>query len=394
MPQTFDIVIAGGAIIGSSLAYFLSAHPDFKGRVAVIEKDLTFERSSTVRSASSIRQQFTTAINIDIAKFGIHFLKNAEAYLGLPDETTGVQFIERGYLLLADAAKRPSMEANVAFQQRHDVPVRFLELDELARQFPWINLDGLVGAATTSEGEGWFDANILLNALRRKAAAGGITYIQDEVATLNQGAGGRIDSVSTKTGVTYGCGLFVNATGAIANDLSKQVGLPIPVTPRKRVVFVVDCRQSFPNGTTVIDPNGLTIRPEGARWIVHFPPTPESDVDTTDIDTIDHDEFQDRIWEPLAHRVPAFEASKVTSVWAGLYDFNVFDHNALLGIVDAVPNMVFANGFSGHGVMQGPAVGRGLAEFIVEGAYRSIDLSPLWVGRFFENRPLEEKNVF
>jgi len=393
MTDTYDIIIAGGAIIGSSTAFFLSARKDFKGRVLVIEKDPSYQFSSTVRSASSIRQQFSTAINIDISKFGIHFLKNAESFLGLPDDPAGVHFIERGYLLLADAQGRPAMEERIRFQQQHDVPVRFYEKDEVAKLFPWINLEGLVGAATTTEGEGWFDANILLNALRRKAIANGVTYVKDTVTKVIQGPGGKVTGVECASGTQYGCGLLVNATGATGTILADQVGLSIPVVPRKRVVFVVDCRQSYDNGTTVIDPNGLTIRPEGSRFIVHFPPEPATDKDTTDLE-VDYNEFEARVWEPLAYRFPAFEAAKVTSAWAGLYDFNWFDHNALLGTVDAAPNFVFANGFSGHGVMQGPAVGRGLSELLIDGNYTSLDLSDLWVGRWFAKKPLEEKNVF
>jgi len=186
---------------------------------------------------------------------------------------------------------------------------------------------------------------------------------------------------------------LVNATGAYAGLFSEKVGLRIPVDPRKRTVFVVNCPTELTNCTTVIDSDGLTFRPEGRSYIIHLGPEPDNDPITFDLD-IDHTDFDKRIWERLAHRVPAFEALRMVSAWAGHYDFNPFDHNALLGTMPQVPNFVFANGFSGHGVMQAPAVGRGIAELITYGSYRTLDLSPLSVSRYFENSPLQELNVY
>jgi len=394
MSRTYDVVIAGGAIIGSSIAYFLSAHRDFSGRrILVVEKDPSYQFSSTVRSASSIRQQFSTAINIRISQYGIEFLRDANELLAVNGESPGIHFHERGYLLLADETSLPTMRERVAFQQSHGVAAEILAPAQVLERFPWLSVEGIAGAATTRRGEGWFDAQMLLNAIRRRAIANGVRYEAAEVTDLERGAGGRIAAARLSSGETISCGWLVNATGAWAGDFAGKIGLRIPVDPRKRVVFVVDCPTPLPNGTTIIDPNGLTFRPEGRLHIVHFPPPPEADLVGYDL-SIDHGEFEARVWEPLARRVPAFEQVKVTSAWAGYYDFNPFDHNALLGTVPAAPNFVFANGFSGHGVMQAPAVGRGIAELLITGAYQTLDLGALAATRYFEGRPLEEKNVF
>jgi FAD-dependent oxidoreductase domain-containing protein 1 len=393
MRHGYDVVIVGGAIIGSSIAYFLSVNPRFKRRVLVVERDPTYQSSSSAKSASSIRQQFTTAINIEISQFGVEFLKNCEQYLGAPGRTTGVEFTERGYVLLTDPQGLAALKEKVRFQRDHGVNVVLFDNAGLEERYPWLNTEGLAGGATTLSGEGWFDAYILLQAFRRKAIENGVEYAAEDVTSVHIDSTGHASSVHLSKRGEISCGALINAAGAWSGTLAKeQLGVTIPVSPRKRVVFVVDNGQSLINGTTVVDPNGLTFRPEGRQYIVHFPPRPEDDREGFDL-TIDFEEFEARVWEPLALRVPAFEQARVTSAWAGYYDFNAFDHNALLGILPERPNVVFANGFSGHGVMQAPAVGRGIAELIAHGRYTSLDLSPLWVGRVAAGKPLEEKNV-
>ena len=134
------------------------------------------------------------------------------------------------------------------------------------------------------------------------------------------------------------------------------------------------------------------MRPEGAGFICGTAPPPERDPDFEDFD-VDYGLFEEIIWPSIAARVPAFEAIKPGRAWAGFYDVNLFDQNPIVGRAPEVPNFYFANGFSGHGLQKSPAVGRGLSELILHGAYRSLDLSPLGVERLAENRPAPEKNV-
>jgi FAD-dependent oxidoreductase domain-containing protein 1 len=393
MNRSYDVVIAGGAIIGSAIAHFLASRPAFRGRVLVVEKDPSYATSSTVKSASSIRQQFSTAINIRISQFGIAFLRGANEALAVGGDSPGIHFTERGYLLLANEETLPVMRERVEFQIRHGVDAELLDPAEIGRRFPWLNLEGIAGAATTRRDEGWFDAQMLLNAFRRKAISNGAEYVAAEVTGVERDRSGHVVAALLDGGERIECRWLVNATGPYAGGFGALVGLRIPVDPHKRVVFVVDCPTPLPGGTTIIDANGLTFRPEGRGHIVHLPPPADQDPVTTDL-SIDHDDFEARIWPLLAARVPAFEAARVTSAWAGHYDFNPFDHNALLGVHPSAPNFVFANGFSGHGVMQAPAVGRGIAELIADGRYTTLDLSPLDVTRYFDGRPLHEKNVY
>jgi glycine/D-amino acid oxidase-like deaminating enzyme len=165
------------------------------------------------------------------------------------------------------------------------------------------------------------------------------------------------------------------------------------VVPRRRNVYSFSCRTKIPNVPLVIDPSGVYFRPDEPHYIGGFSPRDgEEDPDTLDL-TVDLAAWEDRVWPAIAHRVPDFEAVKMRRAWAGHYEVNTVDHNAIIGPHTEIPNLIFANGFSGHGLQQAPAVGRGLAELIIHGAYRAIDLSPLGYERIAEGRPLRELNV-
>ncbi|MEO9190623.1 MAG: FAD-binding oxidoreductase, partial [Acetobacteraceae bacterium] len=148
----------------------------------------------------------------------------------------------------------------------------------------------------------------------------------------------------------------------------------------------------IPSCPLVIDASGIWFRPEGGMFICGVSPPEERDAEDFGLD-VDHDIFPDELWPVLAERVPAFEALKVVNSWAGHYEYNVFDHNGILGAQPDVPNLIFATGFSGHGLQQSPAVGRGISELIAFGEYRTLDLRPLSVERILENRPLLELNI-
>lgn len=185
------------------------------------------------------------------------------------------------------------------------------------------------------------------------------------------------------------CDWAVNAAGAWAKPLIDATGFNLPVHGRKRCVFVFSSPAETPDCPLVIDPSGLWFRPEGQYWICGL--TPENDVNDPPLE-VDYDLF-DQAWLTLAERVPGFEAIRMQRAWAGYYEFNTFDHNAILGPHPSLPNLLLANGFSGHGLQQAPAVGRGLSEWIIDGCYTSLDLSPLSAQRIIDNKPLIERNV-
>ena len=183
------------------------------------------------------------------------------------------------------------------------------------------------------------------------------------------------------------------AAGAWSGRVAAMLDIAIPVAPRKRMVFVVACRSDLPRCPLVIDASGIWFRREGAHFLTgRSPGEDEPDPDEPPL-SVEEDMFFDRIWPTLAARVPAFESLKLASAWAGYYELNLFDHNGIVGRHPALANVVFAAGFSGHGMQHSPATGRGVAELIADGRFTTLDLSPLGWQRVIENRPLWERNV-
>ena len=387
----FDVVIVGGGVIGSAIAYFLANDPGFGGSVAVIERDPTYRTASSALSASGIRQQYSTAINIAIGQFGIAFLRDAPKTLSIDDTQADVALVENGYLFLGDERSVHLMQENHALQRRHDVSVELLGANALKTHFPWLSMDGVALGSLGTAGEGWFDGYSLLQAFRRKAQSLGATYITAEVAAV-QRDGNTIGAVILRDGTRIACGVAVNAAGPHARAVATMAGVALPVEARRRSVFVIDCRRDLPRCPLVIDTSGVWFRPEGRQFITGHSPPEERDPETLEL-AVDHEQFEAEIWPALAHRVPAFESLKVTSSWAGHYEYNTFDQNGIVGPHPEVHNLYLANGFSGHGLQQSPAVGRAVAEWIAYGACRSLDLSPLSIRRILENRPLIERNV-
>jgi len=238
-----------------------------------------------------------------------------------------------------------------------------------------------------------------MNGFKAKARALGAEYVTDEVVAIAR-SGDRITGVTLKSGAVVQAGTVVNASGPRAGLTAQMAGIPLPVEPRKRTLFVFDCAQT-PEGSAavnggrlplMIDPSGVFCRPEGRFFLSGAAPAEDPVVDFDDFEPR-WEEFEDQIWPMLAARSPAFEAIKVVNQWAGHYDFNALDHNLIVGRHPQVQNFLFANGFSGHGLQQGPAAGRGVAELITYGRYRSLDLSEVGYERIIENRPFLEKAV-
>ncbi len=384
-----DVVIVGGGVVGSAIAYFLRM--DGRCRVTVLERDPTYARASSALSASSIRQQYSCPVNIALSQFGIAFLRRVGEHLDVEGEAPAIGLQEPGYLYLAGAGGVEVLQANHAVQVAHDVAVAVLAPDELVERFPWLGVDGVVAGSLGLEGEGWFDGPALMQAFRRKARALGADYRKAEAVGFER-SGATVSAVVTDGGERIPCGIVVNAAGPHARAVARLAGLALPVEARKRSVFVLACREALPGCPLVIDTTGIWFRPEGDRFLAGWSPPEEDDPEDLGLE-VDHWIFEQAVWPALAARVPAFEALKVSGAWAGHYDYNTFDHNGILGCLPEAPNLVFANGFSGHGMQQAAGVGRGISELILHGGYRSLDLSDLHVGRIPAGRPLRELNI-
>jgi FAD-dependent oxidoreductase domain-containing protein 1 len=384
----FDVVIVGGAAIGSSIGYFLTHDLGFTGSVAVIERDPTYAQAATTLSAASIRQQFSCAENIRMSRYGVAFINELKARFG-PEADVG--FRQNGYLILASEPGRDRLAQNHAMQQVEGADIVLMEGAALGAAFPWLATDDLVAGAFGRSGEGWFDAHSLLDLLRRGARRGGVTYLQGEVTGIALGPHA-VEAVTLADGRRIACGILVNAAGPQAGDIAALAGIALPVEPRKRCVFVVACRTPLPGMPLIVDTTGLWVRPEGTVYLCGVPPPEEADPRAEDFD-VDYALFDDVVWPALAHRVPAMEELKLQRAWAGHYDFNTLDQNAIVGPHPILGNFLFANGFSGHGLQQAPAVGRAVAELIVHGRFVSLDLSMFGYERVAAGRRVPELNV-
>jgi glycine/D-amino acid oxidase-like deaminating enzyme len=390
--QRADVVVIGGAIIGSSVATFLASRPDFDGRIVVVERDPTFRTSSTTLSAASIRLQFSTPLNIEISRFGLEVVRHPERWLAVDGEVPDVELIENGYLFLATEAGLATLEHNHAVQRALDVPVVLLTPAELRQRFDWIETGDLAGASLGLGDEGWFDAYALLQGFRRRARSLGVVERIGEVVALEHSAE-RVRGVRLADGSLIEADWVVNAAGPRAAEVAAMAGVELPVRPRKRLVYHVEAPVSLGAAPLTIDPSGVYFRPEGPAYIAGFSPRDGADdPDTLDL-TADRGPFESLVWPALAHRVPAFDRLRLLDAWAGHYEVNTLDHNAIVGPHPAVRNLLFANGFSGHGLQQAPAVGRALAEWIATGRYETLDLSSLGYERVERGEPIRELNV-
>ncbi|MFK8252665.1 NAD(P)/FAD-dependent oxidoreductase [Ancylobacter terrae] len=386
--ETFDVVIVGGAIMGAMTAYFLTLDPAFSGRVAVIERDASFAHSSTTLSAASLRQQFSIPENIRMSLFGLDFIRTARERFGEEGEWG---WHEGGYLILASAAGLPILDANHRVQKAEGADIDLLDAQALARTFPWLRVEDLAAGAYGRSGEGWFDAHAYLAAVRRAAKRQGAVLIDGEVSAIERAAD-RITGVVLTDGRRIGCGALVNAAGPRAGRVAGLAGIALPVEGKKRCVFVVHCRTPLPGLPLLVDPTGFYIRPEGAYHICGAPPLgddPDADGDFE----VDWSVFEEGIWPNLAHRIPAMEELKPVRAWAGHYEMNLLDHNAVIGPHPEVANFYFLNGFSGHGLQQAPAAGRAIAEWITHGRSVSLDLAVFGYERIAAGRPHAELNI-
>jgi glycine/D-amino acid oxidase-like deaminating enzyme len=386
-----DIVIVGGGVMGASLAYWLT-RLEPEASVAIIERDPTYARASSALSAASIRQQFTTAINIRISQESIAFLRACGELLAIEGEPKpDIGLDEGGYLYLANEANEQSLRAAHAIQMEHSADIALLTPAQLLQRFPWLETADITAGTLGLRGEGWFDGYLLLTAVLRKARSQGAVSIRGEVVKLDLDPnGGKVATVVLADGSRIDCGHVVNAAGPWARGLAALAGVDLPVYARRRTVFVVSCPTPMRPFPLLIDPSGFWIRPEGAGFIAGL--TPEQETDEAPLEP-EYPEFESRLWPALAARMPAFEEARMERAWAGYYEMNEFDHNGIVGLHPEIGNLGFLNGFSGHGMQQGVVVARGLAELILYGRYVGLDLSPLSYERILQGRPLFEANV-
>ena len=393
---SYDVVIIGGAMMGASAAWFLSDDKDFDGKVLVVDRDLTYENTSTMHTNSCMRQQFSGDLNVRISQFAADFVKNLPRYMDNDDRVPDLSIRSFGYMYLADnegfadvlrESQKVQLDAGAATQ--------LMTPDQIKMAYPFYNVDDIVLGSINLVDEGFWDATAVFDWWRKSARERGVEYIENEVVAVNKNASGtRVESVTLISGEVIACGQVLNASGPRADITARMAGIEVPVEPRKRFSWIFSAEQPLDRDLPLtIDPSGVHVRENGGGT---YQCGGHSDIDPAvdpDDFIMDHSIWENHVWPILATRIPQFEAIKVQSEWAGHYAYNTFDHNAILGPHVDVENFFSINGFSGHGLQQSPAMGRGTAEIMVHGKYQTLDMAKFHFDRIPAGRKIIEKAI-
>ena len=393
--NSYDVVIVGGAMLGSSVAWFTATNPDFDGSILVVEKDPTYEFTSTVHTNSCMRQQFSNEVNIRVSQFAADFVKNFREYMGGDERVPHPILQSYGYMYLADNAEfAATLKEGQGIQAKLGAGTKHMTAEEIKADYPFYNLDDILVGNHNLIDEGYFDGNTLFDWWKRSARERGVEYLTNEVVAMTKSTdGSKVESVTLASGEVVSCGTVVNCSGPRAALTAAMAGINIPVEPRKRYTFIFDAETPLDRDLPLtIDPSGVHMRSEGTYYLAGCPPDDDPAVDFDDF-VQDHSIWEEKVWPVLATRIPAFERIKLINSWAGHYAFNTFDQNAIVGPHSKVTNFIFVNGFSGHGFQQSPAMGRGVSELLTYGEYRTLDLSAFGYERIENCEKFPEKAI-
>jgi glycine/D-amino acid oxidase-like deaminating enzyme len=393
--NSYDVVIVGGAMLGSSVAWFTATNPDFDGSILVVEKDPTYEFTSTVHTNSCMRQQFSNEVNIRVSQFAADFVKNFREYMGGDERVPHPILQSYGYMYLADNAEfAATLKEGQGIQAKLGAGTKHMTAEEIKADYPFYNLDDILVGNHNLIDEGYFDGNTLFDWWKRSARERGVEYLTNEVVAMTKSTdGSKVESVTLASGEVVSCGTVVNCSGPRAALTAAMAGIDIPVEPRKRYTFIFDAETPLDRDLPLtIDPSGVHMRSEGTYYLAGCPPDDDPAVDFDDF-VQDHSIWEEKVWPVLATRIPAFERIKLINSWAGHYAFNTFDQNAIVGPHSKVTNFIFVNGFSGHGFQQSPAMGRGVSELLTYGEYRTLDLSAFGYERIEKCEKFPEKAI-
>ena len=394
--SSYDIIIVGGAIMGSSTAWFLTENKDFNGSVLVVERDPNYENCSTAHTNSCMRQQYSTELNVRISQFAADFVKNIRQRMGNDERVPELSIRSFGYMYLADnEAFADVLRESQKVQIGAGAATQLMDAAEIKSNYPFYNVDDIVLGSINKIDEGYWDGATVFEWWRRQARERGVEYVANEVVSMTKNASGsKVESVTLKSGEVISCGTVLNASGPRASRTSEMAGITLPVEPRKRFTWIFKAEQPLDQDLPLtIDPSGVHVRENGGGT---YQCGGHSDIDPA----VDYEDFamdqtlwENHIWPVIATRIPQFESVRLTNEWGGHYSMNTFDHNAIMGPHTEVENFVFLNGFSGHGLQQSPAMGRGTAEYLTYGEYRSLDMSPFNYERIQKNSPIIEKAI-
>jgi len=388
----FDIIIIGGGIIGSATAFFLTQR-GFGGKVAVIEPDPTYEFASTPQGAGGVRRLFSRSENIDMSKFSLEFYRNFAEETGLEPEKADIGFRSQGYLFVTKPEGADILEKNYQFQISKNVPADLLGVEELKNRFPSLGVEDIALGCHSPE-DGWIDPSAALQGFRAAAQQNGVAFIRGRVVSLHAG-NKKVESVQLEDGQCLAGELFLNTAGPWCDEIARMINAELPVKPMCRVQHYWHCSSEIEALPLVKDDSGMFFRPEGDGFAggcpsFAIPPGFNFDFDRGFFANY----FEETVWPLIANRLPKFENIRLRRTWGGHYAQNIFDGNMIIGKFSRdYSNILTACGFSGHGLMHAPAVGRALAELSLNGDFQTLDLNALTIDRIWDNHPYNEFGI-
>ena len=386
--MNYDIVIIGGGIIGSSVAYHL-ARDGRAGTIAVIERDMTYSEAATPRGSGGIRQLFSLPENIEMARYGLDFYKKFDQTMSSKGDQISISFRRQGYLFVSDAGNEKVMEQNFHNQQKMGVKAQLLDNTNLEQLFPSIYNNDLK-LAVYSPDDAWIDAYSALNGFKSKARELGVTYVSEEISSANI-QNKKIKSLKCEEGPTVRGEVFILATGAWSGEIAKYFDVNIPVEPMSRESYFFRCDKEIEPLPFIKTETDLAFRPEGNGFTGGMPDWSVKGGWNWELSPT---RFEDTVWPSLAHRIPAMKTIKLERSWRGHYARNTLDYNAIIGPWAANPhNLLIATGFSGHGIMHAPATGLAISELVLEGRYKTIDLTRFGTERVLAEKPYRESGI-
>ena len=383
--EKYDVIIAGGGIMGSCIAYYLMKS-DKTLHVAVVERDPTYSQASSTLSMANVRVQFGLRENIRISQYALEVFRTFGEDMAVDDEEPDIGHRMEGNLFVVDEEGRSASEKSLALQVSLGCRVEWWSPKQITDHYPLYDPRGYVGGTFGAQ-DGLIDPYSLVMAYKNKARSLGAEFIKDEVTEVRL-SGKRVTEVRLASNREAGTGCVVNCAGAWAGRLAKTAGVDLPVIPVKRQVFALDTavKPDKPLPLTLL-PSGLYFRSETGGLIL-LGKSMEEDPVGFDF-SWDDKRFMEMLWPELAAFVPAFDTLKLVRGWAGLYAVSTLDDNAFIGEWPKLKGYYMANGFSGHGLQQGPGVGRYLSELIL-GLPPELDLSVFSPGRILEGKPICE----
>ena len=383
--KTYDIIIIGGGIMGSATAYYLM-RADNTLKVAVVERDPSYARASTTLSMSNVRIQFSLKENIQISQYTFEILQRFEDEMTIDDRTPKIYYHREGNLFLIDHQNQRAAKEAFELQKKLGCRIEWWSPDKIKQHYSLYEPGNLIGG-TYGPDDGHIDAYAMLMAYKAKAKFLGAAYLSDEITEIKK-TGGRASGVSLASGQNLSTGSVVNCAGAWAAQIAATAGINLPVIPVKRQVFTLDTavKPEGPLPLTVL-PSGLYFRTE-TGGVILLGKSMAEDPQGFNF-SWDDKRFMDILWPELAEFVPAFDRLKLIRGWAGLYAVNTLDGNAILGEWPEIKGFFLANGFSGHGLQQAPAVGRYLTELVLDQPI-TLDLKIFNPQRILEQKPLSE----